>query len=75
MGSHGIAGRRPASDGMKAAGITQAGEAVLTERTRVFDLPAEAGHAHRLIDELFAALQRVREHHAFAKGMGIAAPQ
>jgi len=60
---------------MKAAGITQAGEPVLTEHARPFDLPAEAGQAQRLIDELFAALQRVREHHVFGKGMGIAAPQ
>jgi len=66
---------RTASDRMKAAGITQAGEPVLTEHARPFDLPAEAGQAQRLIDELFAALQRVREHHVFGKGMGIAAPQ
>ncbi|GAA2419854.1 hypothetical protein GCM10010404_92830 [Nonomuraea africana] len=28
-----------------------------------------------MIDALFAALQRVREHHVFSKGMGLAAPQ
>jgi peptide deformylase len=66
---------RTVSSRMNAAGITQVGEPVLTERARPFDLPAEAGQAQRLIDDLFAALQRVREHHVFGKGMGIAAPQ
>jgi peptide deformylase len=66
---------RTASDRMKAAGITQAGDPVLAEPAIPFDLPAEAEQAQRLIDELFAALQRVREHHVFGKGMGIAAPQ
>jgi peptide deformylase len=66
---------RTASDRMKAAGITQAVEPALTGHARPFDLPAEAEQAQRLIDDLFAALQRVREHHVFGKGMGIAAPQ
>jgi peptide deformylase len=64
-----------ASDRMKVAGIIQAGGPMLTEQARPFDLPGEAEQAQRLIDELFAALQRVREHHVFRKGMGIAAPQ
>jgi peptide deformylase len=60
---------------MKAAGITREGDPVLTQQAVPFDLPAEAGQARELTDQLFAALQRVREHHVFGKGMGIAAPQ
>jgi len=66
---------RTATDRMKAAGIVQAGEPVLTRQAAPFNLPAQASQARELIDELFAALQRVREHHVFGKGMGIAAPQ
>jgi peptide deformylase len=66
---------RTASDRMKAAGIIQAGDPVLLATAAPFDLPAEAAEARELIDRLFAALQRVREHHVFGKGMGIAAPQ
>jgi peptide deformylase len=66
---------RTASDRMKAAGITREGDPVLTQQAVPFDLPAEAGQARELTDQLFAALQRVREHHVFGKGMGIAAPQ
>jgi peptide deformylase len=66
---------RTASDRMKAAGIIQAGDPVLLVQAAPFDLPAEAADAREVIDRLFAALQRVREHHVFGKGMGIAAPQ
>jgi peptide deformylase len=66
---------RTASERMTAAGIIQAGDPVLTQPAAPFDLPAEAHQAQELIDELFAALGRVREQHVFGKGMGIAAPQ
>jgi peptide deformylase len=66
---------RRASDRMKAAGIIQQGDAVLAVPTLPFSLPGEADEARRLIDELLAAMQRVREHHVFGKGMGLAAPQ
>jgi peptide deformylase len=66
---------RTASERMTAAGITQAGDPVLTQQAAAFDLPAEADRAREVIDALFAALGRVREHHVFGKGMGIAAPQ
>jgi peptide deformylase len=66
---------RTASDRMKAAGIIQAGDPVLLVQAAPFDLPAEAADAREVTDRLFAALQRVREHHVFGKGMGIAAPQ
>ncbi|MGI5291390.1 peptide deformylase [Nonomuraea polychroma] len=60
---------------MKAAGIIQSGEAILYQAAAPFDLPGEADQAREVIDALFAALQRVREHHVFGKGMGLAAPQ
>jgi peptide deformylase len=66
---------RTASERMTAAGITQAGDPVLTQHAEPFDLPAEASQAQAVTDALFAALTRVREHHVFGKGMGIAAPQ
>jgi peptide deformylase len=66
---------RTASERMTAAGITQAGDPVLTQQAGAFGLPAEADLAREVIDALFAALGRVREHHVFGKGMGIAAPQ
>jgi peptide deformylase len=66
---------RTASERMTAAGIAQAGDPVLTRTAAQFDLPADASQAQAVIDGLFAALGRVREHHVFGKGMGIAAPQ
>ncbi|MEU5885005.1 peptide deformylase [Spirillospora sp. NPDC047279] len=66
---------RLASDRMKAAGIVQQGDPILTQPAELFDLPAEADRARDLIDMLLAAMQRVREHHVFGKGMGLAAPQ
>ncbi|MEV1005142.1 peptide deformylase [Nonomuraea sp. NPDC050202] len=66
---------RTSSDRMKAAGIVQAGHPILAATAEPFDLPADAGEAREVIDALFAALQRVREHHVFGKGMGLAAPQ
>jgi peptide deformylase len=66
---------RLASDRMKAAGIIQQGHPILGQVAAPFDLPAEADAAGELADELLAAMQRVREHHVFGKGMGLAAPQ
>ncbi|WP_242888961.1 peptide deformylase [Actinomadura litoris] len=66
---------RTASDRMKAAGIVQHGDPILSRAARLFDLPAEAEAASDVLDRLFAAMQRVREHHVFGKGMGLAAPQ
>ncbi|GLZ04845.1 hypothetical protein Acsp03_23110 [Actinomadura sp. NBRC 104412] len=66
---------RLASDRMKAAGIVQQGDPVLTQVAEPFGLPAEAGQAAEVIDALLTAMQRVREHHVFGKGMGLAAPQ
>ncbi|WP_245642592.1 peptide deformylase [Nonomuraea candida] len=66
---------RTSSDRMKAAGIVQAGDAILAAVAEPFDLPEQAEAAGEVIDALFAALQRVREQHVFGKGMGLAAPQ
>jgi peptide deformylase len=66
---------RTASDRMRAAGIVQEGDLVLSATARPFGLPAETEDACEVIDRLFAAMQRVREHHVFGKGMGLAAPQ
>jgi peptide deformylase len=66
---------RLASDRMKAAGIVQRGAPVLTAVAQSLILPAERDEAARLTDELLAAMQRVREHHVFGKGMGLSAPQ
>lgn len=37
--------------------------------------PFQPVAANDVVDQLFAAMQRVREHHVFGKGMGLAAPQ
>ncbi|WP_433513749.1 peptide deformylase [Nonomuraea sp. CA-143628] len=63
------------SDRMKAAGILQVGDPILAAVATPFDLPAEADQAREVINALFAALQRIRELHVFAKGVGLAAPQ
>lgn len=60
---------------MKAAGIVQDGDPILRQRAEPFNLPAQADEAREVTDQLFAAMQRVAEHHTFGKGMGIAAPQ
>ncbi|MDP4510163.1 hypothetical protein [Nonomuraea turcica] len=60
---------------MKAAGIIQSGEAILYQAAAPFDLPGEADQAREVIDALFAALQRVREHHVFGQGHGTGRPQ
>jgi peptide deformylase len=66
---------RLASDRMKAAGIVQQGDRVLWDVAEPFSLPEQHDEASELIDELLTAMQRVREHHVFGKGMGLAAPQ
>lgn len=66
---------RTASDRMRAAGIVQEGEGILTRRARPFRLPDEEEGADEIVDQLHRAVQRVREHHHFGKGMGLAAPQ
>ena len=60
---------------MKAAGIVQAGDPILTKPARAFDLPAEAEDARRVVAELNSAAVRVAAVHTFGKGLGIAAPQ
>lgn len=63
------------SQRMRDLGVVQHGADILTELTRAFDLPAEHDEAERIVDELFAAMERIGQAHPFAKGMGIAAPQ
>ncbi|MGN2642454.1 peptide deformylase [Nocardia takedensis] len=60
---------------MRELGIVQTGAAVLEQPARTFDLPAEADTAGSVVEDLFAAAERVARVHPFAKGMGIAAPQ
>ncbi|MEU9167664.1 peptide deformylase [Streptomyces sp. NPDC048420] len=64
-----------ASEAMAHAGVVQEGAEILTRPARPFDLPAEADDAQRVVRELLAAIDRVRDLHTFGKGMGIAAPQ
>lgn len=66
---------RTASDRMRAAGIIQHGDPILNRPARPFDLPAEAADAADVVEQIHAAIARVREHHTFAKGMGLAAVQ
>ncbi|GAA2221560.1 peptide deformylase [Streptomyces amakusaensis] len=63
------------SQQMRDLGVVQEGAAILTTAARPFDLPTEQYEAERIVDELFAALNRISQVHPFAKGMGIAAPQ
>ena len=60
---------------MRDLGIVQAGAEILDQPTRKFDLPTESDTASAVVDDLFAAMDRVSRVHPFAKGMGIAAPQ
>lgn len=66
---------RTASDRMRAAGIAQEDEEILTRAASPFRLPYEAKQAADAVDQLHRAVQRVRDHHHFGKGMGLAAPQ
>jgi peptide deformylase len=63
------------SQRMRDLGVVQHGAGILAEPARAFDLPAERHEAERIVDELFAAMERIGQVHPFAKGMGIAAPQ
>ncbi|MEV7909022.1 peptide deformylase [Streptomyces griseus] len=63
------------SQRMRDLGVVQQGAAILTEPARAFDLPTERDEAERVVDELFAAMDRIGQVHPFAKGMGLAAPQ
>ncbi|WP_411079425.1 peptide deformylase [Streptomyces sp. cmx-18-6] len=63
------------SQRMRDLGVVQQDAAILTEPARAFDLPAERDEAERVVDELFAAMDRISQVHPFAKGMGLAAPQ
>ncbi|WP_323379456.1 peptide deformylase [Streptomyces durbertensis] len=63
------------SQRMRDLGVVQHGAAILAEPARAFDLPTERDEAERVVDELFAAMERIGQVHPFAKGMGIAAPQ
>ncbi|WP_093639216.1 peptide deformylase [Streptomyces sp. 2224.1] len=60
---------------MRDLGVVQHGAGILTEPARAFDLPDERDEAERIVDELFAAMERIGQAHPFAKGMGLAAPQ
>lgn len=63
------------SQQMRDLGVVQHGAGILAEPARAFDLPAERDEAEHVVDELFAAMERIGQVHPFAKGMGIAAPQ
>jgi peptide deformylase len=60
---------------MRSLDITQEGDPVLAELARLFDLPAEAEDARRVVARLVSTLERVGQAHNFSKGMGLAAPQ
>ncbi|MFI6310170.1 peptide deformylase [Nocardia fusca] len=60
---------------MRELGIVQTGNTLLEQPARAFDLPTESHTANTVVDDLFAAMDRVARVHPFAKGMGIAAPQ
>ncbi|MBV9022542.1 MAG: peptide deformylase [Streptomycetaceae bacterium] len=60
---------------MRDIGIVQAGAPILATPARPFDLPTERLATQECVEHLFAVMQRVAQVHAFAKGMGLAAPQ
>ncbi|WP_406230560.1 peptide deformylase [Nocardia sp. NBC_01009] len=64
-----------ASEIMRELGIVQVGAAILGQSTKPLDLPNERDVATWIIDQLFAAMDKVSRVHTFAKGVGIAAPQ
>ncbi|MCX4458649.1 peptide deformylase [Streptomyces sp. NBC_01728] len=63
------------SEQMRNVGVVQQGAPILSEPARPFDLPAERDAAERVVESLFASMERIGGVHTFAKGMGIAAPQ
>jgi peptide deformylase len=64
-----------ASDRMRAIGIVQDGDPILTKTARPLTLPIEAEDARRVVAELVSVAERAATVHVFGKGMGIAAPQ
>ncbi|GAA2838797.1 peptide deformylase [Kitasatospora sp. CM 4170] len=60
---------------MQSLGVVQQGIPILSQPAEPFGLPAERAAAQTVIDELFAAVDRIGRVHSFAKGMGLAAPQ
>ncbi|CUW31746.1 peptide deformylase [Streptomyces reticuli] len=64
-----------ASERMRAVGVVQEGDPILTKTARPFALPSEAEDARRVVAELVSAAERASTVHVFGKGMGIAAPQ
>ncbi|GAA5011860.1 peptide deformylase [Kitasatospora paranensis] len=64
-----------ASEKMRSIGVVQAGDPILTNRARPFELPAEAEDARRVVAELNSGAERAAGIHVFSKGMGVAAPQ
>lgn len=67
-------GRRP-SEIMRALGIRQVGEPVLSEPAERFELPREAEDAQRIVAELIDRATLVSGVHRFEHGMGLSAPQ
>ncbi|MFT9669254.1 peptide deformylase [Streptomyces rhizosphaericola] len=63
------------SQQMRDLGVVQQRAAILAEPARPFNLPTERDEAERVVDDLFAAMERIGQVHPFAKGMGLAAPQ
>ncbi|MFJ8309786.1 MULTISPECIES: peptide deformylase [unclassified Streptomyces] len=63
------------SERMRAVGVVQEGDPILTRPARPFTLPEEAEDARRVVAELNSAAERAAAVHTFGKGMGIAAPQ
>lgn len=63
------------SQQMHSLGVVQQGTPILNRQAEPFDLPTEDASAQTVIDELFAAIDRIGRVHSFAKGMGLAAPQ
>ncbi|MFI6658064.1 peptide deformylase [Streptomyces sp. NPDC050523] len=63
------------SEQMRNLGVVQHGAPILSEPARLFALPTEREKAERTVDMLFTSMERIARVHAFAKGMGLAAPQ
>ncbi len=61
--------------GIGLAALTDApeGAELLTRTSRPFRLPEETEEAEEIIDQLHRTIRRVRDHHHFGKGMGLAA--
>jgi peptide deformylase len=60
---------------MEAAGIIQSDNPMLREKSRTFDLPAEAEQCREVLHLTSRALDRLARVHRFGKGQGIAAVQ